>query len=148
MTENDTCAGGTDRFDGATGMTARENLSRDAVAAPERDVDAVTETLSSVSEGQQVKLGIAVVVDDEQTGGTSVMDVFGVEPNPPNFERRVNFIHHDGIVNRLWITGIGNDGLDPWEIVSAPYDPVRGVLDSRDMAFHGWIVGAEVVDLE
>ena len=135
-----------EQFDGATGMTARENLPRDAVGAPERDVDAVTDTLLSISKGEQVKLGIAVVVDEEQTGGTSVMDVFGVETEPPNFDRRVNFIHHDGIANRLWITGIGNDGLDPWEIVSAPYDPVRGVLDSRDMAFHGWIVGAEVVD--
>jgi hypothetical protein len=137
----------TERFDGATGMTARENLPRDAVASPKRDVDAVTDTLLSVSEGEYVKLGIAVVVDEEQTGGTSIMKVYGVETEPPNFDRRVNFVHHDGIANRLWITGIGNDGLDPWEIVSAPYDPVRGVLDSRDMAFHGWIVGAEVVSL-
>jgi hypothetical protein len=137
---------GTDHFDGAVGMTARENLPRDAVAAPERDLDAVTSTLMSVSEGDNVKLGIAVVVDGEETGGTSIMEVLGVETEPPNFDRRVNFIHHDGIANRLWITGIGNDGLDAWEIVSAPYDPVRGVLDSRDMAFHGWIVGAEVVD--
>ena len=134
------------RFDGAMGMTARENLSRDVVAPPGRDVDAVTDTLMAVSEGQQVKLGIAVEIDGEDVGGTSIMNVYAVERDPPNFDRRLNLIHHDGIANRLWITGIGNDGLDPWEIVSAPYDPVRGVLDGRDMAFHGWVVGAEVVD--
>lgn len=133
-------------FDGAVGMTARENLPRDAVSAPERDVESVTETLMDVREGEQIKLGIAVSIDGERTGGTSVMEVFGVEHNPPNFDRRVNLIHHDGIANRLWITGIGNDGLDAWEMVSAPYDPVRQILDSTDMAFHGWVVGAEVVD--
>lgn len=133
-------------FDGAAGMTARENLPRDAVAEPERDVDAVSETLTAVDEGQDVRLGIAARIDGEDTGGTSVMTVYGVEPDPPNFERRVNFIHHDGIANRLWITGIGNDDLDAWEIVSAPFIPERGVLDSRDLAFHGWVVDAEVVD--
>lgn len=142
MSGHESSSGG---FDGATGMTARENMPRDAVARPERDTESITETLMSVSEGQDVKLGIAVRVDGEDTGGTSVMQVNGVETNPPNFDRRINLIHHDGIANRLWITGFGNDGLDAWEIVSAPYDPVRKVLDSTDMAFHGWIVGAEVV---
>jgi len=127
-------------------MTARESLPRDAVAEPDRDTDAVTDTLMSVSKGQDVKLGIAANIDGDDTGGTSVMAVHDVESDPPGFDRRINFLHHDGIANRLWITGIGDDGLDPWEIVSAPYDPIRQVLDSRDMAFHGWIVGAEGVD--
>jgi hypothetical protein len=131
--------------DGAAGMTERDNLPRDAVSPPERDVEAVESTLMSVSEGQEVKVGIAAHMNDKDVGGTSIMTVHGVETDPPNFDRRVNFIHHDGIANRLWITGVGDDGLDPWEIVSAPYDPARGILDATDMAFHGWIVGAEVV---
>nr|ADE29291.1 hypothetical protein [uncultured virus] len=121
-------------------------MPRDAVSPPERDVEAVTETLKGVREGQDVRLGIAVHVNGEDTGGTAIMQVHGVESDPPGFDRRVNLLHHDGIANRLWITGIGNDGLDAWEIVSAPYDPVRGILDSTDMAFHGWVVGAEVVE--
>lgn len=142
MTEDDT-----ERFGGAVGMTARENLPLDAVGEPERDTGSVTDTLMSVSEGQDVKLGIAAIINGEDTGGTSVMEVYDVESDPPNFDRRINLLNHDGIANRLWITGIGNDGLDPWEIVSAPYDPQLGVLDSKDMvAFHGWVVGAEVVD--
>lgn len=131
--------------DGAAGMTARENLPRDAVSEPERDVDAVGETLMDASEGQQIKLGISARIDGEDVGGTSVMVIHGVEADPPNFDRRVNLLHYDGIANRLWITGTGNDKLDPWEIVSAPYDPVRGILDSTDLAFHGWVVGTEVV---
>jgi len=134
-----------DDFDGAAGMTARENMDRDAVSPPERDVDAVTDTLTAASEGDRVKIGMAVVVDGEDTGGTSVMNVHGVEADPPGFDRRINLLHHDGITNRLYITGVGNDGLDPWEIVSAPYDPMTKTLDSRDMAFHGWVVGAKIV---
>lgn len=137
---------GREGFDGAAGMTGRDELPRDAVSPPERDTEAVTETLMSVAEGQEVKLGIAVSIDGDDTGGTSVMAVQTVENDPPNFDRRVNLLHHDGITDRLWITGIGNDGSEPWEIVSAPYDPAHGVLDSRDMAFHGWVVGAEVVE--
>jgi len=69
-----------------------------------------------------------------------------VETNVAGFDRRVSLLHHDGDVFRLYMTGSGHDEMEQWEIVSCPYDPEIGLADMTDLAAHGWVVGAEVVE--
>ena len=134
-------------FDGGIGMSRRESIPNDPVSEPERDVDAVAAALTAVTEGNRVKIGIAIDhAETGETGGTSVMKVVNVETGVAGFDRRVSLLHHDGDVFRLYMTGDGNPGLDAWEIVSCPYDPETGTADMRDFAAHGWVVGAEVLD--
>jgi hypothetical protein len=136
-----------DGFDGAIGMSRRESIPNDGIEEPARDLESVTETLQSVETGELVKVGMAIDHPTEgRTGGTSVMKVLNVESGVADFDRRVSLLHHDGDVFRLYMTGIGNGGLDPWEIVSCPYDPEIGLADMTDFAAHGWVVGAEVVE--
>lgn len=142
MVENDT-----EPFDGGVGMSRRESIPNDGITEPSRDLEAVTETLEAVEDGDLVKLGMAIDHPEEgRTGGTNVMKVLTVDPNVAGFDRRVSLLHHDGDVFRLYMTGTGNDGMDPWEIVSCPYDPADNVADMTDFAAHGWVVGAEEVD--
>lgn len=144
MTPNDTENG---QFDGAVGMSRRSSISNDGIEEPDRDLNDVTDTLAAVESGDLVKIGMAI--DHPQvgeTGGTSVMQCIAVETDVAGFDRRVSMLHHDGDVYRLYITGRGHAEMDPWEIVSCPYDPEIGLLDTTDLAAHGWVVGAEVVD--
>lgn len=134
-------------FDGGIGMSRRESIPNDGLTEPARDVDAVTATLSAVTGGERVRVGIAIGHPaDGDTGGTSVMKVINVERDVAGFDRRVSLLHHDGDVFRLYMTGIGHAEMDAWEIVSCPYDPATGTADMRDFAAHGWVAGAEVVD--
>lgn len=147
MTGKDDTGDGHDPFDGARGMSQRESIPTVGISEPDRDISSVTDTLESVEEGDWVKLGMAINhPEDGFTGGTSVMEVHAVETDVARFDRRVSFIHHDGEVHRLYMTGIGNDELDPWEILSCPYVPEIGLVDMSDFAAHGWVVGAKVVD--
>lgn len=133
--------------DGAVGMSRRENIPNDGVTEPERELESVTETLESVKSGDRVKVGIAIDhPEDGRTGGTSEMKCIRVETNGHDFDRRVSLLHHDGDVFRIYMTGTGKDGMDPWEIVSCPYDPKIGLADMTDLAFHGWIVEAEIIE--
>lgn len=137
----------TDEFDGGVGMSRRESIPNDGISEPDRDIESVTETLESVEKGDIVKVGMAIDHPDVGfTGGTSEMKALGVETNVTGFDRRVSLLHHDGDVFRLYMTGIGHDDMDDWEIVSTPYDPEIGLADMTDLAAHGWVVGAEVVD--
>lgn len=142
--ENDTEA---DRFDGGIGMSRRKSIPNDGIEEPSRDLEAVTKTLESVEAGDLVKVGMAIEHPATgRTGGTSVMKAMAVETNVAGFDRRVSLLHHDGDQFRLYMSGIGNDEMDAWEIVSCPYDPDIGLADMTDLAAHGWVVGAEVVD--
>jgi len=134
-------------FDGGVGMSRRKSIPNDGIEVPSRDLESVTETLETVEKGNLVKVGMAIDHPTAgRTGGTSVMKCLGVEKNVAGFDHRVSLLHHDGDVFRLYMTGNGNDGMDPWEIVSCPYDPEIGLADMTDLAAHGWVVGAEVVD--
>ena len=148
MTDND--IDNTDQsvpFDGGIGMSRRESIPSDGIEEPARDLESVTETLSNLEEGDLVKIGMAIHHPTAgRTGGTSVMKCISVETDTAGFDRRVSLLHHDGDVFRLYMTGCGHDELDPWEIMSSPYDPEIGLADLTDLAVHGWVVGAEVVD--
>lgn len=135
-----------DSFDGGIGMSKRESIPNEGIEEPLRDIEAVTETLESVGDGDNVKIGMAIKHPTAgRTGGTSVMECIGVETNVGGFDRRVSLLHHDGDVFRLYMTGNGHAEMDPWEIVSLPYDPDIGLADMTDLAGHGWVVGAEIV---
>lgn len=135
---------GDEGFDGGMGMSRRQSIPNHDVTEPSRDVEAVTETLTAVGKGDIVKVGMAINHPSKgRTGGTSKMKVMATETDVADFDHRVSLLHHDGDVVRLYMTGIGNDGLDAWEIVSCPYDHVTGMADMTDFAFHGWVVGAE-----
>jgi len=139
----------TDRepFDGGVGMSRRESIPNNDIEEPSRDLEAVTGTLEAVGSGDLVKIGMAIEHPTAgRTGGTSVMKAIGVETNVAGFDRRVSLLHHDGDVFRLYMTGNGHNEMDPWEIVSCPYDPEVGIADMTDLAAHGWVVGAEVVE--
>jgi hypothetical protein len=139
----------TDRepFDGGVGMSRRESIPNDGIEVPSRDLEAVTETLEGVQSGDLVKIGMAIDHPTAgRTGGTSVMKAINVETNVAGFDRRVSLLHHDGDVFRLYMTGSGHDEMEQWEIVSCPYDPEIGLADMTDLATHGWVVGAEVVE--
>lgn len=134
-------------FDGAVGMSRRDSIPNDGIEVPERDLEAVTETLESVEPGDSVKLGMAIHHPTEgRTGGTSVMKAISVERDVAGFDTRLSLLHHDGDTFRLYMTGSGHDEMDQWEIVSCPYDPEIGLADMTDLAAHGWVVAAEVVD--
>lgn len=144
---------GRDPFDGAIGMTARPmDYGADDVQEPERDIESVTETLSAVEAGDNLKLGIGVDDGDGLTGGTMYPRVESVERDVGGFDVRLNLLHNvgDDGWGRLYITGYGNDGsdLDEWEIVSMPYHVPTETGDMRDFAAHGWVVGAEVDNAE
>lgn len=134
-------------FDGGMGMSRRESIPNDDIEKPDRDLQAVTETLAYVETGDLVKLGMAINHPElGRTGGTSKMKAINVESDVAGFDRRVSLLHHDGDTFRLYMTGSGHDEMDMWEIVSCPYDPEIGLADMRDLAFHGWVVGAEVIN--
>ncbi|WP_135823033.1 hypothetical protein [Halostella litorea] len=136
-----------DGFDGGVAMTRRKSIPNDRVSEPERDTAAVTETLDRVAAGDLVKIGMAIAHPSTgRTGGTSVMKCLRTETEVAGFERRVSLLHHDGDLFRLYMTGRGNAEMDPWEIVSCPYEPEAGIADMTDLASHGWVVGAEVVE--
>lgn len=147
MTDDTTDSASHEPFDGAVGMSRRESIPNDGIDVPSRDLESVTETLEAVAEGDLVKIGMAIDHPTAgRTGGTSVMKCLSVETDVAGFDRRVSLLHHDGDVFRLYMTGTGHGEMGPWEIVSCPYDPEVGLADMRDLAAHGWVVGAEVVD--
>jgi hypothetical protein len=134
-------------FDGGVGMSRRDSIPNDGIEVPSRDLESVTNTLETVESGDLVKIGMAIEHPTAgRTGGTSVMKTMAVEANVAGFDRRVSLLHHDGDVFRLYMTGIGHDEMDEWEIVSCPYDPEIGLANMTDLAAHGWVVGAEVVE--
>lgn len=134
-------------FDGGVGMSSRESIPNDNVTDPDRDTEAISDTLLAVDQHDLVKIGIAIEHPATgRTGGTSVMKVLSVEQDVGGFDHRINLLHHDGDVFRIYITGISAPDHDAWEIVSMPYDPGIGLADATDLAFHGWIVGAEIQD--
>ncbi len=56
--------------DGALGMSERgDMLPADVPDEPDRDIDGLTETFETVESGDTLKLGIAVELDGELTGG-------------------------------------------------------------------------------
>ena len=134
-------------FDGGVGMSNRQSIPNDGINEPERDLESVTETLNEVEKCDKVKIGMAIDHPEiGYTGGTSIMKCISTELDVAGFDRRVSLLHHDGDRFRLYMTGVGNEGLDPWEIVSTPYEPEIGLADMRDLASHGWVVGVEIVE--
>lgn len=121
------------------------DYSADEIAEPERHVAEITATLISAEEGDHVRVTIGVAGDTT----TTTLYVANHERNVAGFEHRLSLCprpREDGWT-RLYMTGIGSDGLDPWEVVSAPYDlGGDGTLDARDYAANGWVVAATTVD--
>lgn len=120
----------------------------DDVGEPERDLEGIAEVLNSVQAGDRVKVGIGVNLGAGNTGGTIKGNVLGVDLETEIFDRRVNILNEvdDEGWGRMYITGCGHADLDEWEIVSVPYYVPDGVADASDLAAHGWVVGAEVLD--
>lgn len=129
-------------------MNDRETSgSLDDIDKPDRDVDAITDTLGSVQAGDRVKIGIGVDLGDGVTGGTIRANVVNVEMDGGGFDRRVSILNEvdgDGW-GRLYLTSIGHPEGDPWEIASSPYHVPTSTADMSDFAAHGWVVGAEVI---
>jgi hypothetical protein len=135
--------------DGALGMSERgDMLPAEVPDKPERDIDGLTETFETVESGDTLKLGIAVELDGDLTGGTMYPEVKSVERDVAEFDLRVNMLHEvgDDGWGRMYMTGIGSSDLDAWEVVSNPYHVPTKTADVRDMAAHGWVVGVEVMD--
>lgn len=130
-------------------MNERESSgSLDEVAEPDRDVEGITDALGSVQAGDRVQVGIGVDRGDGLEGGTIRGNVLGVDLDSGGFDRRVNILNEvgDDGWGRLYITGCGHAERDEWEIVSVPYNVEMGIADTTDLAAHGWVVGAEVID--
>lgn len=117
------------------------------IEEPDRDIDAVTQSLVAVKAGDRVKIGIGVDLGAGLTGGTIRGNVLSVELDIEGFDRRVSILNEidDDGWGRLYITGLGHDKFDDWEIVSAPYHVLTGTANVSDMASHGWVVAAEEV---
>lgn len=116
------------------------NYDADEVSEPERDVGSVTDALADASEGEAYRLEIGVAGDVVE----APLYLLSREHDVAGFEHRLNFVEEprDDGWTRLYITGTGNEKLDPWEVVSAPYDLERNTADMRDFAANGWIVSA------
>ena len=115
----------------------------DEVSEPPRDVDEVTEVLAGVEQGDRVRLTIGV----EDAYFVAVLLVVSREGGE-RFDHKVTFIERpqDDGWTRMYMTGVGNEDLDAWEVVSFPYRLSDGTADVRDLAGNGWIVDAEVTD--
>ena len=123
------------------------HFQADEVSEPDRDIESVTETLTSVEQGDHVKLTLGAVEFEV----TVTLYVVAHEREKAGFDHRISVCPRprDDGWTRMYLTGIGapEPELDPWEIVSAPYDlEGDGTLDMRDYAAHGWVIDAEPTD--
>lgn len=121
------------------------HFSKDHISKPDRDLDAITSTLTSAESGDVLE----VTIGGEEYHATVNLLVVGSDRDMGGFAYRINLVpkpRNDGWT-RVYITGFGNADLDPWEVVSAPYD-LGGdrTLDMRDFAANGWMIKAETTD--
>lgn len=118
------------------------DYDQDEISKPERDIETITNRLTAVTEGDV--LGVTIGAQEEQS--TVKVYVIGHERDAAGFTHRVSFVpkpQNDGWT-RLYVTGIGKADLDPWKVVSAPYD-LGGdqTADMRDFAGNGWLIDIE-----
>lgn len=123
------------------------HFSQDDISKPDRDLDAITSTLTSAESGDMLE----VTIGGAEYHTTVSLLVVGFDRDMAGFDYRINLApkaRSDGWT-RLYITGIGNGDMDPWKVVSAPYD-IGGdrTLDMRDYAENGWIIDATPTDSE
>ena len=116
------------------------DFDRDEISDPDRDVWAITETLSAVEQGDV----LAIDIGSAEAHAEAVLYVLSHEHDTEGFDHRINLIEkpRDDGWTRLYITAIGDPEFDPWSVVSAPYHLERKTADMRDFASNGWVVSA------
>lgn len=122
------------------------DFGADEVSEPDRDVGSITETLVDVERGDKIEVTIGAA----EANSDAVLLIVSHERDVAGFDHRINFIEkprEDGWT-RMYITAIGDDKFDPWEVVSAPYEVGTGTADMRDFAANGWLIDVEVTDAE
>jgi len=120
------------------------DFGADEVTEPERDIDALTETLTDVETSDT----LIVTAGPAEGLARDTWVVIGHERDVADFDHRINMVRppRDDGWTRLYITGIGPADLDPWEVVSAPYHVPSKTSNMEDFAANGWIADVEVVN--
>jgi len=120
------------------------DFAQDEISEPERDVDAITDTLVDVERGDKV----ATTIGAAEAHSEAVLLVVTHQQDVAGFDHRINLSEkpRDDGWTRMYTTGIGYDDLEPWEVVSAPYEVGTGTADMRDFAANGWLIDVEVTD--
>ncbi|QCC60789.1 hypothetical protein NP511_02275 [Natrinema thermotolerans] len=116
------------------------DFGRDEISEPDRDVEAITETLSTVGPGDVVAIDIGAA----EAHAEAPLYVLRHERDVAGFAHRINLVEkpREDSWTRLYITALGDPDLDPWEVVSAPYNLANNTADMRDFASNGWVVSA------
>lgn len=118
------------------------DFTQDEVSEPDRDIDAITEVLTEVEKSDVVR------VEAGPAEGLVAVNlvVFDAQRDVAGFDYRVNLVEppRDDGWTRMYSTGLGNDGLDPWELVSWPYHVPSQTADMRDFVANGWIASAKL----
>lgn len=122
------------------------DFDADEATEPERDLEALTETLTNVDQGDIVR----VVAGPAEAPREDTWKVLLTEENAAGFENRVTFVMkpQDDGWTRMYIAARGDakDDFDDWELVSAPYHLPSKTANMADFAGNGWLIEAEVLD--
>ncbi|QCW03599.1 hypothetical protein [Natrinema pallidum] len=116
------------------------DFDHDKISEPDRDIEAITETLSTVEQGDIVAIDIGAAEAHAETS----LYVLQHEHDVAGFDHRINLVEkpREDSWTRLYITALGGPEFDPWGVVSAPYHLDRKTADMRDFASNGWVVSA------
>lgn len=122
----------------------QDYLAKDIGAAerPERDVDRLADRLRSLRAGARVTLRFGTATLTAERDGTVLATKGDRESRVPgrDYEYVVEVVITVDGETRLYRTGTGADGLEPWAVLSYEYHEALNHAAADTEAHHGWLV--------